>query len=259
MKTRPAKHALREGYGQIDYALTRIRGQLPHIPQETQWQRLALVDSYPHFLDAANQQGLGYWVASLARDAPVHAVEIALRARYQAELDTLAGWLPGAYAELLDWCGLLPYLDFVGHLYRGDAAFAWMRLDPVLESWAATDANRIEALLELQSGLDQHHARHVVSRNWLSGFFRRLPGEMYAFGSARETRSLLHCVVNSHPLHETGEREDGCQARLLRLAHRHGMSPPLVPLYTLLVYWMLLRLRGELVPRALATADEAWA
>ena len=237
------------GYGQLDYALARIHGRLARVPGESVWTALAPLERYDHYVDAAGQQGMGYWVQGLRRDADVHELEAALRRRFDEEMRRLRDWTPPGFDALLRWCALLPYLGFVGYLYRRETPQPWMREDPVLAGWLASGP-AAGALVELQRGLDSARARHQVIANWVAGLLSRLPGALQGLADDRTFTGLVHAVADGHPMHEAGTPpERRGERRLLRAVHRHIMAPALVPLYALLVHWVLLRLRGELVPR----------
>ncbi|HDP88556.1 MAG TPA: hypothetical protein ENN42_01125 [Thioalkalivibrio sp.] len=249
----------RASHGQIDYALARIHHRIARLPSEAAWGVLAPVAGYAHYLDAARPT-LEYWLRGLGREADVHALEQALRLRFVEELARLAGWLPPAFAPLLHWCGHLPYLDFISFLHRRESAPAWMHDDPRLAAWLGeTDAD----LGALQRDLDDQSlardaGRHRVVRNWLDGFRPRLPDGLSPLAEDARFNALLTAVLEGHPVHEAGiSAEARVQPRLLREAHRHMMQATLVPVYVLLAYWVLLRLRAELAPRNLGLGVSA--
>lgn len=246
------------GHGQLDYALARLHHRLARIPGEGAWAQLAPLVDYHHYLDAAARQPLADWLGGLSREADVHGLEQALRQRHVEELRRVAGWLPPAYAPLLRWCEYLPYLDFAGFLQRREPAPEWMQADPRLAAWLeGREAGVLAELLGGQgaaAGQGRRGAggRHRVNRHWLAGFWRRLPEALAVLRTDTRFRRLLEAVVEGHPLHEAGlPPEDRTLPRLLREAHRQVMQAPLAALYPLLVHWLLLRLRAELVPRRL--------
>ena len=246
------------GHGQLDYALARLHHRLGRIPGETVWAQLAPLVDYHHYLDAAARQPLADWLGGLAREADVHGLEQALRQRHVEELRRVAGWLPPAYAPLLRWCEYLPYLDFAGFLQRREPAPAWMQADPRLAAWLeGREAGVLAELLGGQGaavgqGRRGAGGRHRVNRHWLAGFWCRLPEALAVLRADARFRHLLEAVVEGHPLHEAGlAPESRTLPRLLREAHHRVMQAPLAALYPLLVHWLLLRLRAELVPRRL--------
>lgn len=246
------------GHGQLDYALARLHHRLARIPGEGAWAQLAPLVDYHHYLDAAARQPLADWLGGLSREADVHGLEQALRQRHVEELRRVAGWLPPAYAPLLRWCEYLPYLDFAGFLQRREPAPEWMQADPRLAAWLeGREAGVLAELLGGQgaaAGQGRRGAggRHRVNRHWLAGFWRRLPEALAVLRADARFRHLLEAVVEGHPLHEAGlAPESRTLPRLLREAHHQVMQAPLAALYPLLVHWLLLRLRAELVPRRL--------
>jgi hypothetical protein len=243
------------GYGQLDYALSRIHGLLGRVPPESTWATLSPIENITHFVESATKHGLGYWLEGIRADGSVHEIEAALRQRYRDELSRVGHWAPAAFQPLLDWFAVLPYLDFVGYLHRGEPAHSWMQSDPVLAAWGA-EGEGAGVLAELMHGLDSGGSgRHRVGQNWLAGVDARLPGEIAALAEERRFNALVRLMVEAHPVHDAGlPAEQRVERTLLREAHRRIMTPPLIPLYGLLVYWLLLRLRSELVIRATALA-----
>lgn len=242
------------GYGQLDYSLSRIHGLLGRLPHESSWTALSPIERQEHFLDAAGKQQFGYWLGEVRAGHNVHEIETALRLRYRHEMMRVQHWAPTEFQPLLEWFGLLPYLDFVGYLHRGESTLHWMQADDVLAGWIAT-GGATGSLAQLQRGLETGHGRHRVGRNWLDGLWSRLPPELEGLAEDRRFGALLRLMVEAHPVHDAGRpAEQGVHRQLLREAHRRVMTPPLIPLYAMLAHWLLLRLRGELVVRATALA-----
>ena len=251
----PSALRVSAGYGQLDYALSRIHGLLGRVPPESTWAALSPLERLAHFIETATRQGLAYWLEGVRAGGGVHEIETSLRLRYREEMNRVGRWAPAAYRPLLDWFAVLPYLDFVGYLHRGEPPHSWMQADGVLAAWLA-EGEDARVLAELMHGLDSRGAaRHRVGQNWLAGVYARLPDAIATLAEDRRFNTLLRGVVESHPVHDAGlPPEERTERQLLRAAHRSIMTPPLIAFYGLLAHWLLLRLRSELVVRATALA-----
>lgn len=248
----PFSPSILTSYGQLEYALSRIHAVLGRFPTESAWGTLTPIARFDHLLSAAAKQGFSEWLVGIRAGATVHEVEGALRQRYRNEMLRVGRWAPASYRPLLDWFALLPYLDFVGYLHRGERPREWMQDDTLLSDWLSS-AEGIDDLGILQKGLNEERGRHRVAKNWMQELYSRLPEDLEFLEGDRRFKSVLQAMVEGHPIHDFGvPLEQRIERRLWLEAHRSNMTPRLIPAYAMLVYWLLMRLRSELVTRVAA-------
>lgn len=155
----------------MEYAQARVQARFGERPAESYWRRLEAVRELPAFLEAARGSGLRRWVAGLQDRSGSHAIEIALREHLRLTIREVAGWMPEPWRAAAMWTMHLVDLPALVHLARGHPPFPWMQQDPVLQRYAAGDAEERRAALANEPQLDflAPAFRGEVAQAWIPG------------------------------------------------------------------------------------------
>ena len=256
----------------MEYAQARMQARFGERPAELSWRRLEAVRELPAFLEAARGTGLRRWVAGLQDRPDSHGVEIALRERMRSTIREVAGWMPEPWRAAAMWTLHLVDLPALVHLARGDPPFPWMREDPVLQRYAAGDAEERHAALANEPELDflAPAFRGEVAQAWIPGrvpagsavrdaWLRRWkslwPG---TGGEARASvERLVRCVERNLADLSVASAEHGAALRrifgqqLRRLFRGSSLLPAAAFAYLAIAALDAERLRRELLLRSL--------
>jgi hypothetical protein len=251
------------GAGSLEFAHARIWARWGARADEAQWRRIELTRDLAAVLDLARAGALARWVADLGPGATPHMIEHALRRQWRERVAELASWMPAAWQDAIDWCGLLVDLLPLQHLARGATPPAWCgddaRLRPLLaaeRAGAATggravhdpQAEPLRTLLEAARADPQR-----LPQQWLAGWRQRAPD---GAGRAAIEHQLMPLLAQHSAAFGAPDAVDGwalrraLHARLVMLLRRALVEPIAAFAYLILTALEGERLRAELIARA---------
>jgi hypothetical protein len=275
--------------GSAEFAHARARARFGARTDEATWHRLEITRELGPLLELARAAPLARWVQGLAADAPLHAIEHALRQRWREAVAEVAGWVASEWQAAVRWCARLADLPAAEQWLRGEAVAAWTAHDDRL-AWPDRSsamaqapnsgtgaAKRVSRADDSKRRPSHHHRAWRSARDeddwrallthtqaarddassllplWLQAWRQRLPS-----GSAKNTieASLVPLLAEHHARFASPVTVDGwatrraLAARLVALMRRHPAEPIEAFVFLALVGLELERLRAELAARA---------
>ncbi len=243
------------------YAGARILARHGQRPVAEDWDRLAGVRDFGHYLQTTRDTGLEPFVRHISSSADGHEVERALLSAWRTHVQEVAGWQPEPWRPALHWLALLSELPALGHLLAGRPAPAWMAAFPVaglVLRQEGADPRRVLAqgraapLVGPQGGAGKV-LKERAFRHW-----RRLlpagPGRYWPPLGGLEAalgRYLREVAQGS------GDADGGLEHILVQTLRRHTQEPAAAYAYLGLVALDLQRLRGDLLRRRLLPEQAA--
>ena len=236
--------------GSLEYAHARLCARFGHRPDELAWQRVETIRGLDAMLEGARASPLGAWIAGIAPDASIHAMELAMRAHWRERVAAIAAWMPAEWHASIEWCALLVDLPVLQHLARGGAVPHWLSGDPLRATWGDDRARREPgpAALLASASLDPDR----IASLWRAEWDRRLPVPRERTLLLRETVHLLaeHAIAFRGPPPSDGwALRRALHARLARLFRRATLDPAAAFIVLALSALDFERLRGEILRR----------
>ncbi|NIR32302.1 MAG: hypothetical protein GWN84_23980 [Gammaproteobacteria bacterium] len=249
------------------YAQARLQARHGMRPSESTWRLLDASKDLAHFLQVARNSPLRPWVEHLPRHADAHLIERSLRGDWRAYVRTVAVWCPGVWRPAVAWAALLVDLPAIAHCLSHARLPAWMRGDPALLPFAATERSaRIEALQ--QSEWAPVVRRWLADASVLGAWMEHWETLWAGDGRTRTALGRLASAVREH-MRQTAQADptraagDGArrelEARATRLFRRHTQQPPAVFAHLALIALDLERMRDGLMRRSLFGEGEGGA
>lgn len=242
------------GFG---YAQARLQARHGARADELLWRRLAAINDFTSYLQAARRSALRPWVLGIQVTESSHSIELHLRQQFRRYVEEVARWLPARWRNSTRWLKRLPDLPALQYLMSGGAARTWMLEDPELRSFASENlALRVEAMRNSDvAPLLAGWRRGVpLAESWIEHWQRLWPVQP-ATGRGLDwlVRLLLHHIQT---LHASGaaatETLRGDVERRLTLAfRRYSLEPAAACAHLALIALDLEKLRGELAWRLL--------
>lgn len=245
------------GPGGYAYSQARLQARLGARADIPDLQRAHAARDLAAFLQLVRATPHARYVARIAPDSGVHDAERRLREEWQATVEEVARWQPGAAQATVRWLRWLPYLPALQKLGRGGRPPAWTRDDPVLgRIVAAEPAVRAAALsgtplAPLSEALATHGS---VTAAWAAHWRSLWPV------AEREHRGLEQVAVAvesldsslraAPPSAASAEAYAVLARRALRIFRAHPLSSVAGVAYLALVALDLLALRGAVARRA---------
>jgi hypothetical protein len=239
--------------GSLELAHARIWARWGARPDEATWHRIEITRDLGAVLEIAHAGPLARWIEGIGPGAGVHDIEAALRRHWRERVAELAGWMPPAWRQAIDWCAVLVDLPLLQHLARGGAPPSWAAddagLQPLLEREPTQPAQPRIALLA-SARADPQHVLALWSAHWRDCLPRA------AAGRQAIERQLVPLLARHAQAFGAPQTVDGwslrrtLQARLVALLRRALVEPVAAFAYLALEALELERLRAELVGRA---------
>lgn len=221
-------------HGASDYALTRLRARSSTRLDSDAWRQISSARGMPAALDQLRAGSAASWVEGIGNTSEAHAIEAALRKRFQLRIEEIARWVEPQWQPALLWCTRLVHLPAL-------RAAKYTGRD--LPDWPAAELRLFE-----NPGIDSSPGVEAV---WLAELQRRLP----PLGvDARDELCRLQQVLEQHRLRFSRltagngwPERAALEQRLLTRMRRTPLSP--VHLLTAVALALLdyERVRGELL------------
>ena len=217
----------------MEYAQARMQARFGARPGPQAWRELDAASELRAYLDAARGTSLKRWVSGIEPGADLHAIDSALRARFESHIAEVAHWLPQEWRSAALW--LLNVLD----------------LSAIQQSGSEPDFLRRYRKKARARAAQGNEARAAFLEEWT----RRWP--------AQDEESLrgMQCIAATIAKHlerfaRTSVRDAWHERSLLerelrRLFRRFALKPEAAFCHLALVALDLERLRAALVRRAL--------
>lgn len=241
----------------FSYMQARVQARHGMRPDARVWHQLQGIAGLGNYLHAAQRTTLSPWVAGVNATHDSHEIEYTLRRLFRDYIDRVAHWLPARWASSVQLITHLPDLPAVQHLLSGEAAPAWMLIDPHLRLFASENAAvRNEALL----GSDWHYlvqARQrgmTLSAAWLELWQRQWPGHTRLHAGMTRLGNLFQAhikMLSANHRGSTPQQREALTRQLQAVFRRYSFQPAAACAHLALVALDLEQLRGELVSRAL--------
>jgi hypothetical protein len=242
--------------GSIEYASARLAARFGARPDDRAWQRIEPVREFAALVEAARGTVLQPWLQGIAAHSSAHEIEAQLRARWQAQVVEVAGWMPERWQRAILWCAVLPYLPILLHLARREAPLPWMRGDARLADLCVGGYDTARAALAagpwgpLASAWPTPDA---LPGAWRAEWQRRMPqhpaGDPRLLAALARTLTAHLAGSSGAPGREGRVSRRALQARLAVLFRRALLDPAAAFVFLALVALDLERLRGELLRR----------
>lgn len=246
------------------YAQARIQARFATLPQEADWERLAVPRTLASFLEEARIWSLRAWVKGFSGQSDVHDLEAGLRALYWENLEAVAAWVPPRWCEAVSWVWWLMQLPLLAHLRAGGSVPGWVARDPALQGMLGPEGQLNIGFLEDAGARCLLESEDGPVTTWNRAWRRRWPPCSRAATQGLEGLTSL-LTAHFDAFHQVAPdsawrlRED-LRRRLRRLFHGHALQPAIPFIYLALMSLDLERLRAALVSRVLFSehAEPPW-
>lgn len=247
------------GAGDIAYVAARVQARLAGWPGEVEWSRLNPIDALNHYLDNARQGPLAGWLTEVQAKQDVHTLQAQLRVQLLARLTELQHWSPAELQAALRWCQWLPYLEPLASLLDGQPSQSWMYHDPVLHDLLDEQGQLLSDRLPSRAPANLlPPAGHgsTLMMLWQSSLFNLVGEDIRETLRRGPLARAMTAIGSAHPLFNLTESGQALavEGELRRFIHVDPARPSLLLAYALMLYWLFLRLRSELVMRRLFAA-----
>jgi hypothetical protein len=236
--------------GSLDYAHARLCARFGDHPDEIAWRRIETVREVGAMLETARTSALAVWIAGIATDTEVHAIERAMRAHWHERVNVIAAWMPPPWRASIEWCALLVDLPVLQHLARGGVSPRWLADDPSRTALGDGHRRRSAGPSALLDAVGANPDR--VAGIWRAEWDRRLPDPRQRTSLLRETTHVVaeHWKAFRDPRAADGRAlRQALHARLSRLFRRATLDPAAAFIFLGLSALDFERLRGEILRR----------
>lgn len=222
--------------GDPDLAQARLHAWHRARPSAPDWHRLESAQGLAAFLEIAQDEPFGPWLAGLDEPHSLHAIDATLAAAFGSIARRFASWFPPSARAPIERLATLPGLALRRHLASGGEVEAWM----------PGAAGAVEPGVPTAGGLD------AFAADWLSRWRGR--PDAVAAAAARELVATMQALREALRVPAGRERElrlTSIRSRVDTL-FRHSAGTPVAACVELCELAIaMLRLRSGLVRRVL--------
>ncbi len=238
------------------YTQTRLQARHGMRPNNQEWQMVEGQKDLAGFLQSARQTSLRPWVLSLHGQDNSLIIEATLRQLYRNYVDEVVIWLPSSWRSPVQWIKYLYDLPSLQYLLSGNTAPTWMRDDPQLKQFTATN---LEARIKFmqQSVYAPLIAARQSGKTLLAGWtehWRSLwPQEKSHKSLVKLIRLFNQHLANFQQLspQQAWKSRETLAATLTIMFRQFSYQPVAAFIHLALIALDLERLRGDLMQRCL--------
>jgi hypothetical protein len=242
--------------GCIEYACARLSARFGARPGDAAWRRVEPIRDFAALVEAARGTALQPWLHGIGAQSSAHEIEARLRARWQALVAEVAGWMPEAWQRAILWCGALTYLPILLHLARREPPLPWMRDDALLAELCHGDPQAVRAAVAagpwgaLAAAWPTPDALPAA---WRAEWQRRIPqrrdGDPRLLASLARTLTTHFAENPERSIREDWASRRALEARVAAHFRRATLDPTAAFAFIAIAALDLERLRGELLRR----------
>jgi hypothetical protein len=244
------------------YVQARIQSRYGSRAKMDVWLKLHTIDDLGSYLQVARQTPLRPWVLGINSTHSSHSVELALRQKYRAHVDEVAGWMPDAWQSPVQWIKRLADLPVLQYLAEGGEPIKWMNSDPDINRFTADDPKlRLQAMREsgCNSLVEAWQQNDLLIAGWLRHWNSICPDIKPFRQGLRQMELLLH-TQNQMPTiqADTGLPTEYADVdnRLRRVFRRYRFQPAAVCAYLASIASDVQHIRSDLIQRMLFPAGD---
>jgi hypothetical protein len=245
----------------IDFAYAQARAQARQASRlpPSRWRAIESSADLNRYIHGLRGTPLASVVQHFTATASPHAIELALRRFWHAEVESTSLWVPQPWRESVAWTTWLPELDAIAFLLEGNHPQPWMHEDDVLSRFAFEDGDERRAAIEAQLGSLPPATDFVPGRWWYERWLTSLPTTTLTGTGLDELTRLLGDFVRTgwgsvSPSAPATDKLEMLGRQFVRLLHRRTGTPAAAYCHLALIALDLMRLRGSLVRLSLVNA-----
>ena len=227
-------------------------------PDEHVWQIVESKKELENYLQTASQTHLKDWVAGLQATDNHHVIENTLLKLYREYILDVARWVPPEWRDAVRWVSSLTYLPAIQHLLSGNTAQQWMREDPELKNFTATNMDlRLDNFSTSRFAplLDAWQSDQSLVTGWLIYWRSLWPDKKFKHQTPLNELIKLttgHIETFRHLVPTmTGPQRQQLSTKLTVMFRKYAFQPVAVFIHLFLVALDIERLRGAIMRRSL--------
>lgn len=240
------------GLTRFTYAQARLQARYGKRADSHVWLRLHNIHDFTSYLQVAQQTSLRPWVLGISSTHSSHSIELILRQKYRQHVDEVAGWVPEAWKNPLQWIKRLPDLPVLQYLLANGSPMDWMKSDPDIDIFTdGAPAARQQAMRDkgCASLVNAWLQGESLVAGWISHWNQIRP-ETQAYD---EGLLSMERLLQTYPLQSeqagalSAEDYEAADKKLGSLFRRYTFQPAGICAYLAVVAIDIHRLRSDLM------------
>lgn len=238
------------------YTQTRLQARHGMRPNNQDWQMVEGQKDLAGFLQSARQTSLRPWVLSLHGQDNSLIIEATFRQLYRNYVDEVVIWVPSSWRSSVQWLKYLYDLPSLQYLLSGNTAPTWMRDDPQLKQFTATNLEvRIKFMQQSVYAplIAARQSGKTLLTGWTEHWRSLCPQEKSHKSLVKLIRLFNQHLTNFQQLspQQAWKSRETLATNLTIMFRQFSYQPVAVFIHLALIALDLERLRGDLMQRCL--------